>query len=75
MVVGEGGRSTGVLLYKLAKYKQQTKNYGILERTFFQKITFPARFSEHRGTLFDTVLCKLTNIFFEATTGIIVANI
>ena len=43
--------------------------------SFFPKITFPTRFSEHRGTLIDNFLCKLTNNFFEATAGIIVANI
>ena len=48
---------------------------SILEHSFFPKITFPTRFSEHRGTLIDNFLCKLTNKFFEATAGIIVANI
>ena len=46
-----------------------------LNIVFFPKITFPTRFSEHRGTLIDNFLCKLTNHFFEATAGIIVANI
>ena len=41
---------------------------------FPPKITFPTRFSEHRGTLIDNFLCKLTH-FFEATAGIIVANV
>ena len=48
---------------------------SVLEHSFFPKITFPTRFSEHRGTLIENFLCKLTNNFFEATAGIIVANI
>ena len=32
---------------------------SILEHSFFLKITFPTRFSEHRGTLIDNFLCKL----------------
>ena len=41
----------------------------------FPEDHIPTRFSEHRGTLIDNCLCKLTNNFFEATAGILVANI
>ena len=42
---------------------------------FFPGITLPTRFSEHRGTLIDNFLCKLTEGSLNSTSGILINQI
>lgn len=42
---------------------------------FFPRITLPTRFSEHRGTLIDNFLCKLSEGSLNSTSGILINQI
>ena len=57
--------------------KPAIKEYldSIMANSFFPKITLPTRFSEQHGTLIDNALCKLSDTFFQITSGIIVSKL
>ena len=44
---------------------------SIMNNSLVPKITYPTRFSRHRGTLIDNFLCRLSDNFSETTTGIL----